>query len=154
MSRTIYDKRTLISRVKAIRSQIEKIEEALIDETDCSSILKDVSEICNSINSSFNEVIYPKDDDKLKALFMELINWDRNIHDIVEKTANWLENISGEVFDLVEAGKLEEANKLISDSRKALFLINNELKQTTMSCFLSTHDIQLRGISNKGSNMN
>jgi hypothetical protein len=149
MSDTIYDKQQLLNRMRVIKGQIEGIEKALTEERDCYSILKDVSEVCNFIYSSFNDLICPYDEGKLKVLFKELINWDRNIYDIIEKTADWLENISKEVFNLMEVGKLEEANRLISDSRKALRLIKSELKETTRSCFHSTRDIQSGNITCK-----
>lgn len=154
MSQTVYDKRTLIKRVRRIRGQIEGIEKALNDEKDCSLILKDLSKVCKFINGSFNDVVYPDDAAKLKALFTEMIHWDRKLYEVIEKTSNWLENISREVFSLIEAGRLEEANILISDSRKALRQIKSELKQTTMSCFFSTQDIHLGSISNKGLKVN
>lgn len=148
------DKQSIVNCVKIIHDQIEEIEKALENGKDISTILENMSAVCNSINIFYEKALHPDASARLKVLFMEMIHWDRNLYEIIEKTSNWLENISREVFSLIEAGKLEEANMLISDSRKALRQITCELKQTTRSCSFSTHDIHLRSISNKGSEVN
>lgn len=148
------DKQSIVNSVKILHDQIEEIEKALENGKDISTILENMSAVFNSINNFHEKALRPDASAGLKALFTEMIHWDRNLYEVIEKASNWLENISREVFNLMEAGKLEEANILISDSRNALRQITCELKQTSSSCFFSTNNIHFGSILNKGSKVN
>ncbi len=57
MAHTIKDKKKLIDRVRRIRGQVEAIEKALLDESECMQILHNVAGCRGSINSLLSEIL-------------------------------------------------------------------------------------------------
>jgi DNA-binding FrmR family transcriptional regulator len=57
MAHTIKDKNKLIARVKRIRGQLNAIEKALEDETDCSAILHHIAGCRGAMNGLMAEVV-------------------------------------------------------------------------------------------------
>jgi DNA-binding FrmR family transcriptional regulator len=57
MAHTIRDKNKLLNRVRRIRGQVEAVERALVEEQDCSDLLRTIAACRGAINSLMAEVI-------------------------------------------------------------------------------------------------
>ncbi len=57
MSHTIKEKKKLLARVGRIRGQVEAIERALADETECDRIMHMIAGIRGSVSGLMGEVI-------------------------------------------------------------------------------------------------
>lgn len=57
MSHTVHDRDRLLKRIRRIRGQVNAVEQALIDEKDCSSVLMTLAACRGAINSLMSEVL-------------------------------------------------------------------------------------------------
>jgi len=57
MAHTLHDKDKLIQRIRRIRGQVNAVEQALVDEQDCSSVLMTLAACRGAINSLMSEVL-------------------------------------------------------------------------------------------------
>ncbi len=57
MAHTVHDKDKLLQRIRRIRGQVNAIEQALIEEKDCSSVLMTLAATRGAINSLMSEVL-------------------------------------------------------------------------------------------------
>jgi DNA-binding FrmR family transcriptional regulator len=57
MAHTIRDKNKLLHRVRRIRGQVDGIERALVEEHDCSDLLRTIAACRGAINSLMAEII-------------------------------------------------------------------------------------------------
>src|SRR5689334_15549554 len=57
MAHTVRDKNKLLNRVRRIRGQVDAIERALVEEQDCTDMLRTIAACRGAINSLMAEVI-------------------------------------------------------------------------------------------------
>ncbi|PTY07951.1 transcriptional regulator [Opitutaceae bacterium EW11] len=57
MAHTVHDKDKLLQRIRRIRGQVNAVEQALIDEKDCSTVLMTLAAARGAINSLMSEVL-------------------------------------------------------------------------------------------------
>ena len=57
MSHTVHDRDRLLKRIRRIRGQVNAVEQALVDEKDCSSVLMTLAACRGAINSLMSEVL-------------------------------------------------------------------------------------------------
>lgn len=57
MAHTVHDKDKLIRRIRRIRGQVNAVEQALVDEKDCSTVLMTLAAARGAINSLMSEVL-------------------------------------------------------------------------------------------------
>lgn len=57
MAHTVHDKEKLLQRIRRIRGQVNAVEQALIEEQDCSSVLMTLAATRGAINSLMSEVL-------------------------------------------------------------------------------------------------
>ena len=57
MAHTLHDNAKLLQRVRRIRGQVAAVEQALLDEKDCSSVLMTLAACRGAINSLMSEVL-------------------------------------------------------------------------------------------------
>lgn len=57
MAHTVHDKDKLLQRIRRIRGQVNAVEQALVDEKDCSTVLMTLAATRGAINSLMSEVL-------------------------------------------------------------------------------------------------
>ena len=57
MAHTVRDKRKLLNRIRRIRGQVEAIERALEDESDCARILQTVTSCRGALNGLMVQIV-------------------------------------------------------------------------------------------------
>ncbi|HVS52387.1 MAG TPA: metal/formaldehyde-sensitive transcriptional repressor [Opitutaceae bacterium] len=57
MVHTVHDKEKLLQRIRRIRGQVNAVEQALVEEQDCSSVLMTLAATRGAINSLMSKVL-------------------------------------------------------------------------------------------------
>lgn len=57
MAHTVHEKDKLLQRIRRIRGQVNAVEQALVDEQDCSTVLMTLAACRGAINSLMSEVL-------------------------------------------------------------------------------------------------
>ena len=57
MAHTVHDQTKLLQRIRRIRGQVNAVEQALINEKDCASVLMTLAATRGAINSLMSEVL-------------------------------------------------------------------------------------------------
>lgn len=72
----------------------------------------------NHLSRWFHRVLAPQEADELKVLFERLSYGDSQMELAIRQLADWLVIVAQETLDLVDQGKLEEANQLVRAARR------------------------------------
>lgn len=57
MPHTIHDKKKLLARVRRIKGQMQALETALVEETECAAVLQQIAAVRGAVNGLMAEVL-------------------------------------------------------------------------------------------------